>query len=133
MGLDIENADRILPEHQKLQVGDLIPFDATGFGVSVALLEPERLLVLHGDTRTAPGGGSGPPVKPVTFFAVSWGFYLEEADGGRSRLFERWKADWSPTPVNALCYGLFLEPGAYIMERKMLLGLEERAERVASV
>ncbi|MGQ0600657.1 MAG: hypothetical protein ACT4QE_03060, partial [Anaerolineales bacterium] len=57
MGLDIHNEDRLVPAFQELKVGDVIPFDSTGFGVQVSILEPMRTLVLHGDTRTAPQSG----------------------------------------------------------------------------
>jgi hypothetical protein len=126
MGLDIHTANRILPEHQNLQVGDLIPLAPNDFGIPVAILERERAMVLHGDTRL-PGGGA-PPVKPGEVLAVSWGFYLFPEEDGTTRLVERWRADWTPTLVNNLAYSGFLEPGAFIMERKMLLTLKQRAE-----
>ena len=129
MGLDIHNTDRILPEHQTLQVGDKIPLASDGFGVPVAILNPERALVLHGDTRT--GGEGTPPVKPGEFLAVSWGFYLNPLPDGKTRLIERWKTDWTPTLPNNVFYRAFLEPGAFVMERKMLLGIKERAEKKA--
>jgi hypothetical protein len=126
MGLDIHSAGRIVPEWQTLQVGDIIPLEPGGMGVPVAILEPERALVLHGDTRL-PGSGA-PPVKPGEFLAVSWGFYLCVQGDGTTRLVERWRADWTPTVVNEVAYRLFLEPGAFLMERKMLLTLKHRAE-----
>lgn len=126
MGLDIHNTDHILPEYQTLQVGDKIPLAPDGFGIPVAILEPERTLVLHGDTRT--GGTGTPPMKPGEHLAVSWGFYLEPLPEGKTRLIERWKADWTPTLTNNVFYRAFLEPGAFVMEHKMLLGIKERAE-----
>lgn len=48
-------------------------------------------------------------------------------------LTERWKADWSPGLTNTIFYRLFLEPGAFIMERKMLLGIKHRVEKSVSV
>jgi hypothetical protein len=132
MGLDIHTADRILPEHQTLEVGDVIPLAADGFGVTVAMVEPERALVLHGDTRQ-PGPGEAPVLKPGDHFAVSWGFYLFERPDGATRFVERWQADWNPAPHNNVLYRVFLEPGAFIMERKMLLGIKERAESLAQM
>jgi hypothetical protein len=132
MGLDIHNEDRIVPAFQELRVGDVIPFDATGFGVPVAILEPTRTLVLHGDTRTAPAG-EAPVVKPGEFLSVSWGFYLEAIEPQTTRLIERFRADFSPTLPNTLFYRGFLEPGAFIMERRMLLGIKERAEKLRAM
>lgn len=131
MGLDIHTADRILPEFQTLEVGDVIPLAPDGFGVPVAMVELERALVLHGDTRQ-PGSGEAPVLRPGDYFSVSWGFYLFERPGGTTRLVERWQADWNPAFHNNLFYRVFLEPGAFIMERKMLLGIKERAESLQS-
>jgi hypothetical protein len=130
MGLDIHTADRILAEHQTLAVGDLIPLSADGFGIPVAVVEPKRALVLHGDTRR-PGSSVPPVLKPSDYFAVSWGFYLLEQPDGSTRLVERWQAEWNPAFHNNVFYRVFLEPGAFIMERKMLLGIKERAETLA--
>jgi hypothetical protein len=131
MGLDIHTANRILPECQDLVVGDLIPLAPDGFGVPVAMLEPERALVLHGDTRI-PGGQGMPPLKPGEFMAVSWGFHLFGQPDGTTRLVERWHADYTPTATNAVFYRALLEPGAFLMQRKMLLGIKARAEAARS-
>jgi hypothetical protein len=128
MGLEIQNAERILPEYQDLKVGDSIPLAPDkSFSVPVAILEPHQALVLYGDTRQA-NDGSRPPVKRGEYLAVSWGFYLFPTGEGDTRLIERWKANWTPRPGNTLFYRLFLEPGAFLMERKMLLGIKRRAE-----
>jgi len=132
IGLDIHTANRLLPEYQSLSVGDLIPLSPDGFGIPVAIIEPELALVLHGDTRE-PGPGSPPVMKPGDYFAVTWGFYLFDQLDGTTRLVERWQADWNPTSYNHLFYRVFLEPGAFIMERKMLLGLKQRAETLAQM
>lgn len=131
MGLDIHNADRILPEYQEIKVGDAVPLAPQGFSVPVAIVEKERALVLHGDTRL-PGIGETPPMKPGEYLSVSWGFYLFPRGDGSTRLIERWKTDWNPSLKNDLFYRLFLEPGAFLMERKMLLGIKQRAESLSS-
>jgi hypothetical protein len=127
MGLDIHNTDQILPQFQDIKVGDTIPLAPNAFSVPVAVVDPGSCLVLHGDTRLA-GPGETPPMKPGEFLSVSWGFYLSALSDGSTRLIERWKTDWSPSPQNNLFYRLFLEPGAFVMERKMLLGIKQRAE-----
>lgn len=127
MGLDIHTASRILSEHQDIKVGDAIPLAPQGFSIPVAIVEPESTLVLHGDTRQ-PGEGEAPPMKPGEFLAVTWGFYLFEREDSTTRFIERWKMDWNPSPVNTFFYRLFLEPGAFLMERKMMLGIKQRAE-----
>lgn len=129
MGLDIHNANRILPEYQTLNVGDVIPFAAGGFGVPVAIVEPPRVLVLHGDTRI--GDAGAPPMRPGDYLNVTWGWHLDPVDNGTTRFVERWRADFGPGLINTLAYRVFMEPGAFIMERKMLLGIKQRAEALA--
>ncbi len=130
MGLDIHTADRILPEYQQLKVGDTIPLAPDGFGLPVAILEVEQAMVLHGDTRL-PGGGERPALGPGEYLAAVWGFYLIGQADGTTRLVERWRADYTPCVKNAVFYRAFLEPGAFLMQRKMLLGIKARAEGLA--
>jgi hypothetical protein len=131
-GLDIHTANQIIPEWQSLKVGDRIML-GQGIGVPVVVVEPERAVVMHGDTRQenpAAGGQEGmmPPMRPGDYLATTWGFYLNETGDGRTRLVSRWLADWNPSLLNSIFYRVFLEPIAFLMERKMLLGIKERAE-----
>ena len=128
MGLDIHTANRILPEFQDLKVTDTIPLAPDGFGLPVVILEPEQAMVLRGDTRL-PSGDEMPALKPGEYLAAVWGFYLIGQADGATRLVERWRADYTPTVKNAVFYRAFLEPGAFLMQRKMLLGIKTRAER----
>jgi hypothetical protein len=131
-GLDIHSADRLLPEYQDIKIGDIVPLAPNGFGLPVAFVEPEQTLVLHGDTRQ----GSGEiqiPLRPGDYLAASWGFHLFERVDGATRLVVRFRADWASSAQNALFYRVFVEPGAFVMGRKMLLGIKERAERLAQV
>jgi hypothetical protein len=129
-GLEIHNADRIIPEYQVLKVGDLVPVAPGGFGPPVVALEPNRVLVLGGtlDTRTGRTLAASHNV-PAEYHAVSWVFFLEPVDAKTTRLIERFRADWSPSLRNALFNRVLLEPASFVMERKMLLGIKERAER----
>ncbi len=126
MGLDIHNADRILPEFQNPQVGKPLPL-AQDFGVPYAIVDAPRTLVVHGDTRTE--SVAMPGLRPGDFLAVSWGWYLEAIDAHTTRFIERWRAAYGPGLLNTVLYRLFMEPGAFIMERKMLLGIKARAEQ----
>jgi hypothetical protein len=127
---DIHNTDQILPEFQGLKVGDQVPLAQGGFGVPVAILVEPRTLVLHGDSRTDPSGLPG--LRPDDFFNVVWGWHLEPIDHLTTRVIERWLADWNPSAQNFVFMRAFLEPGAFIMSRKMLLGIKQRAERAAA-
>lgn len=126
MGLNIDNADRILPEYQQLKAGDQIPLSPDNFGIPVAICEPEKMLLLHGDTRL--DADAIPTMNPGDFLAVTWAWYLTPVDEQTTRIVERWRCDWNASPQNWLFMRVFLEPGAFIMERKMLLGIKKRAE-----
>ncbi len=127
MGLEIHTARKILPDHQDLKVGDVIPLSPDGMGVPVAILEKEKSLVLFGDTRN-PGPGISPPMKAGDYLATVWGFHLIPQQEGSTRLVERILIDWNESPANTFFYRVFLEPGSFIMEQKMLRGIKECAE-----
>ncbi|MBI5566660.1 MAG: hypothetical protein HY870_17295 [Chloroflexi bacterium] len=126
IGLDIHNADRILPEFQNPQMGESMPF-AEGFSVPYAIVDAPRTLVVHGDTRI--GTVAMPGLRPGDYTAMLWGWHLAAIDDHTTRLVERWLADYGPGLMNTLIYRLFMEPGAFIMQRKMLLGIKHRAEK----
>ena len=108
-GLDIHSTDRIVPELQHLEVGDSVGFSAEG-EPTVAAIEPSRLLALHISSN------------------FSWAFVLEELDERTTRLILRSRIDAKPRQLFALAYSLVVELPHFIMERKMLLGIKERAE-----
>jgi hypothetical protein len=127
MGLNIHTANQILPEHQDLKIGDIIPLSQDDFGIPVAVLEEGKSLVLHGDTRQ-PGSATVPVMKEGDYMASVWGFHLFPINDSTTRLVERIHIDWNETPANSIFYRVFLEPGSFIMEQKMLRGIKERAE-----
>ena len=130
IGLDIHSTSRIHPEYQELKAGDQIPLSPDGFGIPVVVIEKDRTLVLFGDTRQEESGQEL-VLQPGDYMAASWGFYLFETIDGSTRLVERIRIDWNDAPHNTFFYRVFLEPGSFIMERKMLLGIKERAENRA--
>jgi hypothetical protein len=124
-GLNMHSADHILPEYQDLKTGDTIPLDPSGGGYTVAALESERLLVLR-----TPGEKGG----VEEFFrkegaASTWVFQLNELENGDTRLVCRWRARMNLTKsLQAFAIGVPLDPIEFLMERKMLLGIKQRAE-----
>jgi hypothetical protein len=129
MRLDIHSADRILPEFQDLQVGDPIPIDPEGGGYTVVEIAPKRHLVLF----TA---GTGETEVDRAFrqanASSTWTFVLREQEPERTRFVVRWRARWDllRSPASFLI-GLVLDPIEFIMERKMMRGIKERAEAAA--
>ena len=106
------SADWVVPELQRLDVGDEITM-IPGMGPRVRDIVPERFL-LSGDAR-----------------AGTWCIWLEPVGDNATRLISRWRARWKVTPAT-LFWIAITEPGSFIMERKMLLGIKQRAERLAA-
>lgn len=110
LGLNMHSADTILPEFQQPEIGDGFGFGANR--MSYALVEHEHVLAI----RSADGNWV-------------WTFILEERDG-KTRLISRNRFRL-PRLQDRL--GMIpMEPGSLLMERKMLQGIKQRAERLAA-
>lgn len=108
-GLNMHSADEVLSEFQNPQLGDEI-----GYGpnkMRIEIVDRERALVW----RSADGNWV-------------WAFALHEADGS-TRLISR--NSFRLNRVVDRLGMLPMEPGSLVMERKMLLGMKQRAERLA--
>lgn len=114
--LDAPSAERILPEWQLLAVGDEIPI-GRGNGFPVKAVEPFQSLVLGGYRED-----------------VEWSWELALVPGGdrRTRLISRNRV-WIPPGIRSRCMMLFIEPAAFLMTRKMLLGIKRRVEGAALI
>jgi hypothetical protein len=112
--LDRPSATRILPEFQHLAVGDKIPL-GRGPSWPVAAIEPFRALVL--DMRNMGG------------FDWVWQFGLYTVDENRTRLVSRSLV--RPQTVWARLLTYVIEPAGFLMTRRMLLGLKQRAETLS--
>lgn len=116
-GMNIHNTECILPEYQSLRVGNTVPF-WKGVGVQVQAIEPGCFLVL--------AGGLSPDSPQI---GGSWVFVLEPLGQRLTRLVVRARVATFPPPwLSRLFSALLLEPAHFVMERKMLLGIRERAE-----
>jgi len=134
VGLDIQNTDKIVPELQNLKKGDLIPFSKES-GIDVVEIKPNQLLVLAG-TLIVPEGTKGHKAGD-TMVGGTWTFKLENAekpaekqsDDNSCRLVVRSRvARFEPAWISNIFMRL-LEPAHFIMERKMLKGIKQRAEQ----
>ena len=112
--LDAPSAEHILPKWQVLEVGDEIPIGRGG-GFPVGAIEPFRSLVLAGK---APG------------VDWSWELALVPLAVGRTRLISRNRVRTAGTIRSQLTMKV-IEPAAFLMTRKMLLGIKRRAENAA--
>lgn len=124
----IPSARQILPEFQSIKVGDMIPMVPDGrLAIPVVAVEAGRSLVLGGAMDLATGQSADLRDAPVRqYFAGAWSFNLLPAGERSTRLLARGRMDWSPGPQTLPYYAL--EPITFIMQRKMLLGIKERAE-----
>ena len=109
--LDRPSANRVLPEFQQLAVGDVIPV-GRGKGFPVIAIEPGRALVLS-DSNNG--------------FQWVWQFGLYPLDESRTRLVSR-GAQRFTNSIGTWLFMRVMEPAAFIMTRRMLLGLKARAE-----
>jgi hypothetical protein len=110
LGLDMHSVDRVLPEFQHPEVGDTISFGAKG--MRLERIEPPHVLSWRSEDAN-----------------WAWTFVLTERDG-TTRLISR---NRFRLPTRAARIGMVpMEPASLVMERKMLRGIKERAERLAS-
>lgn len=141
------SSNRIIPEYQDLKVGDFVPTHPAG-GFAVKRVDPGQALVLYLDSdlvqeqaeaAKAQGLGAGPVNLRATGalmetsqpaeFAASWAFVLDELQGGRTRLIERFRVNFAETDKPWTRYTLPLMGfGVFVMMRQQLLGIKERAE-----
>jgi hypothetical protein len=109
LGLDMHSVDRVLAEFQHPEIGDTI-----GYGpnrMRLERVEPEHVLAW----RSADGNWV-------------WTFVLEgECEGTRLISRNRFRL---PT-LGARLGMLPMEPASLVMERRMLRGIKQRAERLA--
>lgn len=130
IGCRMRTADEIVPEYQHLEVGNSIPMHPSmGSPYVVAAMEPERYLILLQKADMSTGKTLEPEDKlPQKFVNMSWLFFLEEHAAGTTRLISRSRNDWNNSLGNTIFYGIF---GSFTieMDRKMLKGIKERAER----
>lgn len=103
-GCRMRNADHIHPEWQHREVGERVPLHPA-FGLKVASFEPSQAIVLEG-----------------------WGpFVVEPIDEKSTRVIIRSRV---PRRLGVLLYYLLtFEIPHFVMERRMLKGIKQRAER----
>ena len=145
------SAAKILPEYQSMAVGDVVPTSPTT-GFLVREVQPARALVLFSDTalvlsqaaatvdaieaseRPVPAGlaASGAFLgRAPQEFAASWAFVLEPLDGDRTRLIERFRVRFDGAAPAFRLIGPIMGFGVFVMLRRQLLGIRERAELTA--
>ena len=112
-GLNMHSTRQILPQFQDVKVGDELPLGPGRPAMRVVTCDPERAFTI----RFADGNW-------VWIFALF-------AEDGQTRLISRNRiAATGALPARVFSMAV-MEPGSLIMERKMLLGIKQRAEDLA--
>jgi hypothetical protein len=119
IGARVTNAEQIIPEWQSRRVGEIVPSVpadwlggrfGSSFGWKVVQIVPDRAIVLDG-----------------------WGtFALVPINDTATRMLVRTRGEGIPSQIGVALSPLSLlvfEPAHLIMERRMLIGIKERAER----
>ena len=123
-GCNIHNADEINPEWRGLELGDTIRLHGEAEPMLIVDLEPGRYFVAF-TTSHVDGESEGP-------FAFSWLFMVEPIDEDHCRFISRVRTRYGDSLKDRLMYGpLLMEPIGFVMDRKMLLGVKERAEELS--
>jgi hypothetical protein len=110
-GLNMHSAEQIHAEWQDLTVGDVLRSREDRAGMRVEILDRERVL----SNRSEAGDWV-------------WTFVLVPEDGS-TRLISRNRIAMKGTAAGQRLRMLVMEPGSLVMERRMLLGIKQRAER----
>jgi hypothetical protein len=119
------SADRIVPELQHIEVGDIVPDGEPGTAWYVVdRLEPGRSLVLHSTTHYPPQWRD----RPELGVWVDWTWsYLVEPMGDGTRLLVRVRAACGPWWLRVVYVGGIV-PADFVMSRSQLRGIKARAE-----
>jgi hypothetical protein len=127
-GARIRNADRLLPNLRDRKVGDTVwmtPKERYGGKgcMRIAALEPGRSMVLvtPDDYEEVLRSGRSP--------GGCWTFLLQPLDDFTTRLILRSRGAEDENVPAKLFGRLVFDPAHFIMERKMMLAIKQRAER----
>ncbi|MFD0274601.1 hypothetical protein ACFVHB_11940 [Kitasatospora sp. NPDC127111] len=128
------STDRIVPEWQSLAVGQRLTSVPSGLAwFTVAVLVPERTLVLRDDT-SVPSGRPFDPADgrgPGAFVSSVWGFHLEPADPN-TRLVVRTHGRSRPRVLTGPIDLLFWEPAHFVMQTRQFHNLRARLCRAVT-
>jgi hypothetical protein len=128
LGCDIRSVDRIVPELQELAVGGVISLrkgDMPAF--LVRAIEPGRSITLVARDPKTGATARADDAVPLSV-DESWTFVLEPDRAGLSRLLSRSRRRTRGRALDRAFWSV-VEVASLPMERRMLLGIRDRAER----
>lgn len=123
-GCQMHNTETIVPDFQKLEVGDTVRLGPKGYPLYrvIAFEHHHYLLMIPADPATEKVG------EPGDIMAGSWLFYLHPQPDGTTRLIARSRQNYPDGFAHWLLWRAFTEPMHFVMERRMLLGIKALAE-----
>jgi hypothetical protein len=125
-GCKLRNAETPHPEWE-LHEGDALVLHPRAPSLRVVAVDRGRSLL----TYDAPATAAHDPEKP--WAAVSWLFLIEPLGEHRCRVISRFRSACSDDLATWLATGpAVVEPVGFVMDRRMLLGIKERSERLAA-
>jgi hypothetical protein len=114
----MKNADRIVLEWQRPRPGDNVRLGPKGYPLfRIVAIDPGRALVMQACDPAAEQPGP-----------ASWAFVLEPLNDRTTRLLARSRNGVDPTFGNLFIWKGLVEPVHFVMERRMLIGIQRRAE-----
>lgn len=121
-GCELHNAEAVHPE-LALREGDDLRLHPEFPPFRVVSLEPGRHIVAH----------SPPPERDGPWIDASWAFFVEPLGETRCRVISRYRCKTSDDLASRIQFGSTLvEPVGFAMDRRMLMGIKERAEGALS-
>lgn len=126
-GCRLRNADDVVPTWE-VHEGDALSLHPNVPPLRVVRVDRGRGFVAYGAPDEVARAGGRP------WAAVSWAFWLEPLGPGRCRFVSRYRCATSDDRASRLTLGpTFVEPVGFAMDRRMLLGVKQRAERQPSL
>lgn len=122
-GCHLRNAETVHPEWQ-VKAGDGLLLHPKLPPLEIVHLDPGRCFLAV--------GGSGPGARTAgrPWMICSWLFDVEALGADRCRFVSRYRVACSDDLATRLQFGpTIVEPVGFVMDRRMLLGVKERAER----
>lgn len=123
----LRSATRIDPALQKLKQGDTIHISPVT-PMTVEVLKRNRAMVLHVLMSPFTAQPLDPRNPPQPWMDWTWSFLITPLNEYACRLASRVRAVYAPYFLLWPLVALGIEPAAFIMDRKMLLTIKERAE-----
>lgn len=131
IGCDMHNANSVVADWQHINIGDRVRMYPEGSGpppYTIAAITPGQALVTGHSTDPK---GVPAEVSPQTQWTDTWAFVLQPINDHSTRLIIRSRATYTDPAMRSIM--AVLEPGYFIMERGMLFGIKEHAERAAGL